>query len=178
MALLSFLLLLPVLICSTVICAVATHSSGLFLQERIGRKGKTFQIWKLRTMKEGQVTRSGKWLRRWKIDELPQLINIIKGNMAFVGPRPDVPGYYDQLTGEARQLLSLRPGLTSPAALKYRNEEQLLLQQDDPKKYNDAIIFPDKVVLNLKYLEQRSFTYDLKVIWNTIFDRDAYGSAF
>ena len=177
LALIAKLLLLPILVVAFVICAVSTQSSGLFLQERIGRYGKPFKIWKLRTMKEGIVTTSGKWLRRWKIDELPQLINIVNGDMSFVGPRPDIPGYYDKLTDEARKLLELRPGLTSPAALKYRNEEQLLNKQPNPKKFNDEVIFPDKVAMNLEYLEQRSFTYDLIVIWNTLFNRDAYGTA-
>ena len=178
LALIAILLLLPILLIAIVICAVSTHSSGLFLQKRIGRFGEPFKIWKLRTMKEGKVTLLGKWLRRWKIDELPQLINVLRGDMSFVGPRPDVPGYYDKLTGEDRLLLKLRPGLTSPAALKYRNEEQLLIQQANPKTYNDTVIFPDKVAMNLEYLEQRSFIYDLKVIWITIFNRDAYGTAF
>ncbi len=168
---------LPLLLIANLICAMETRSDGFFFQERVGRHGQVFSIWKLKTMRQGHVTRAGKWLRRWKIDELPQLINIIKGDMSFVGPRPDVPGYYDKLTGRARLLLKLRPGLTSPAALKYRNEEQLLLQQASPKKYNDAVIFPDKVTMNLKYLEQRSLTYDFKVIFNTVFNRDAYGTA-
>ena len=178
LAFLALLILFPVLLFSMILCAVSTRSGGLFLQERVGKHGKPFQILKLKTMNEGRVTRSGKWLRRWKIDELPQLINIIKGNMSFVGPRPDVSGYYDQLEGEARRLLKLRPGLTSPAALKYRNEEQLLELQEDPHKYNDEIIFPDKVALNLKYLKLRSFIFDIEVIWNTVFNRDAYGTAF
>lgn len=177
LAFLALLILLPLLLPTTIICALATRSNGLFLQERIGREAKTFKIWKLKTMRNGHVTSSGKWLRRWKIDELPQLVNIIKGEMSFVGPRPDVSGYYDQLEGEALELLKLRPGLTSPAALKYRNEEQLLNKQANPKIFNDKVIFPDKVKMNLHYLDRSSFKYDLKVIWNTLFDRDAYGTA-
>ncbi len=89
--------------------------------------------------------------------------------MSFVGPRPDVPGYADKLQGEARRILSLRPGITGPATLAYRNEEELLAQVDDPIRYNDEVIFPDKVRINLKYLEECSFTKDLYYIWKTIF---------
>ena len=122
----------------------------IFTQTRIGQHGKRFTIYKLKTMKNGKVTRVGKWLRKSKIDELPQLLNILKGEMSFVGPRPDVSGYYDQLKGDDRRVLQLKPGLTSPAAIKYRNEEQLLAQQNDPIKYNDDVIFPDKVKMNLE----------------------------
>ena len=119
-------------------------------------------------MKDGKVTSIGKILRKTKIDELPQLINILKGDMSFVGPRPDVPGYYDVLKGEQRKVLVLKPGLTSLAAIKYRNEEQLLAQQVEPLLYNDTVIFPDKVNMNLDYLKKRSVGYDLKIIGLTI----------
>lgn len=119
-------------------------------------------------MNNGKVTRIGKWLRKSKIDELPQLMNILKGDMSFVGPRPDVPGYYDKLTGEDRKVLLLKPGITSLATIKYRNEEQLLAQQENPLQYNDEVIFPDKVRMNLEYLEKRSFFYDMKIMFLTI----------
>jgi lipopolysaccharide/colanic/teichoic acid biosynthesis glycosyltransferase len=119
-------------------------------------------------MRGGKVTRAGKFLRKTKIDELPQLYNIIKGNMVFVGPRPDVPGYYDKLQGDDRRVLALKPGLTSLAAIKYRNEEQLLAQQEDPLHYNDTVIFPDKVRMNLAYLNKKSFWVDMKIIWLTV----------
>jgi len=131
---------------------------------RIGQYGKPFAIYKLQTMKNGKVTKTGKILRRTKIDELPQLINILKGDMSFVGPRPDLPGYYDILTGDNRKVLQLKPGLTSLAAIKYRNEEKLLLRQLDPLRYNDEVIFPDKVKMNLEYVEKRGFIYDIKII--------------
>lgn len=150
------------------IISIIFEENGFFSQTRIGQHGKPFTIYKLKTMKDGKVTRIGKFLRKTKIDELPQLINILKGEMSFVGPRPDVPGYYDQLTGDDRRVLQLKPGLTSPAALKYRNEEQLLVQQEDPQKYNDEVLFPDKVKMNLEYLEKRSFFYDLKIIALTV----------
>jgi lipopolysaccharide/colanic/teichoic acid biosynthesis glycosyltransferase len=139
-----------------------------YTQTRIGQHGKPFTIYKIETMRGGKVTRAGKFLRKTKIDELPQLYNIIKGNMVFVGPRPDVPGYYDKLQGDDRRVLALKPGLTSLAAIKYRNEEQLLAQQEDPLHYNDTVIFPDKVRMNLAYLNKKSFWVDMKIIWLTV----------
>jgi len=112
-------------------------SCFIFTQTRIGQYGKPFSIYKIKTMQNGVVTPLGKFLRKTKLDELPQLINILKGEMAFVGPRPDIPGYYDTLEGENRKILELKPGLTSLAALKYKNEERILAQQKKPKEYND-----------------------------------------
>ena len=118
-----------------------------------------------------RISSVGRFLRRSKLDELPQLGNIIAGQMSIVGPRPDVAGYYDKLEGELRKILELKPGLTSPAALKYYNEEQLLAQHPDPAYFNDHVIFPDKVRLNLMYFYNRSFIGDFKIIWDTIFRR-------
>lgn len=115
-------------------------------------------------MINGKVTCLGKILRKYKFDELPQLINILKGDMSVVGPRPDIPGYYDKLTGVEKRILYLKPGLTSLAAIKYKNEEQLLELKENPSYYNDEIIFPDKVKMNLEYQEKQSFFYDLKII--------------
>ncbi|KQC34055.1 sugar transferase [Nonlabens sp. YIK11] len=157
-------LLFPILFCKLIM----GKRLKLFTQTRIGQHGIPFTIYKFRTMKNGQVTQFGKFLRKTKLDELPQLFNILTGDMTFVGPRPDVPGYYDQLKGSDRRVLALKPGLTSLAAIKYRNEEDLLKKQEDPKAYNDTVIFPDKVRLNLEYLENRSFTYDVKIIGLTI----------
>lgn len=119
-------------------------------------------------MENGLVTGQGVFLRKHKIDELPQLFNIIKGDMSFVGPRPDVPGYYDELTGDNRGVLALKPGLTSLAALKYVNEEAMLQSQPDPQKYNDSVIFPDKVQMNLDYIKKKSLRYDLYIIGLTL----------
>jgi lipopolysaccharide/colanic/teichoic acid biosynthesis glycosyltransferase len=107
-------------------------------------------------------------LRKWKLDELPELINVIRGEMSFVGPRPDVPGYADLLAGDDRKILSLRPGITGPASLKYYNEEDILAGVEDPVQYNDRVIFPDKVKINLKYLERISLAEDIKIIFYTI----------
>jgi len=168
LALLLLIILFPFLCFATLLAGISTKSFGLYTQQRIGQNAKPFTIYKLRTMRNAKVTRMGRFLRKTKIDELPQLINILKGDMSFVGPRPDVPGYYDQLIGDDRKVLKLKPGLTSLAAIKYRNEEELLKKQNHPLLYNDQIIFPDKVKMNLEYLEKRSFFYDMKIILLTV----------
>ncbi|MCK4713179.1 MAG: sugar transferase, partial [Marinosulfonomonas sp.] len=114
------------------------------------------------------ITRWGAFFRRWKLDELPQLWNVLKGDMSFVGPRPDVPGYLDQLSGEGKILLELRPGITGPASLKYRDEETILAQVDDPKAYNDEVIWPDKVAINIDYYRNWSLKADLIYILKTL----------
>ena len=155
----------------------------LFLQERIGQYGKPFRIYKIRTMKDDvddnnvfvttandkRILPFGKFLRKTKLDEIVELVNVLKGEMSLVGPRPDVAGYADKLTGEDRKILELRPGITGPASLKYINEEELLAKVDDPKKYNDEIIYPDKVKINLEYYYNRSFWGDIRIIFKTIF---------
>ena len=152
-----------------------------FLQKRIGRDAKEFNIIKFRTMKknnenititvsdDNRITRIGKYLRKTKIDELPEILNVLFGQMSFVGPRPDVKGYADKLKGANRKILALRPGITGPASLKYYNEEYILSQKSNPKKYNDEVIFPDKVKINMDYFHNRSFFLDLKIIFATIF---------
>ena len=124
---------------------------------------------------ENRITPFGAKLRKYKLDELPELWNVLIGDMSFVGPRPDVPGYADKLVGEDRKILLLKPGITSPASIKYRNEEELLAQQIDPIKYNDEVIFPDKVKINLNYLENWSFITDIKLIIYTILSKDYKG---
>jgi lipopolysaccharide/colanic/teichoic acid biosynthesis glycosyltransferase len=153
----------------------------LFRQVRIGKDGKPFRLVKFRTMAgdqtgetvtvagDNRITPLGARLRRYKLDELPELWNVLMGDMSFVGPRPDVPGYADALTGDDREILRLRPGITGPATLKYRNEEELLATVDDPKHYNDEVIFPDKVRINRYYLHHPSFRMDLKMILATVF---------
>lgn len=158
----------PLILTAVLVAAISTKSSGIFTQTRIGQHGKPFTIYKIQTMQHGKVTTIGEFLRKTKLDELLQLLNIIKGDMAFVGPRPDVPGYYDALKGDNRRVLALKPGLTSLAAIKYRNEEELLAQQENPLLYNDTVIFPDKVKMNIEYLDNRSLALDLKVMWLTV----------
>ena len=176
----------------------------LFCQQRVGRYGRIFTVYKFRTMtvkaeaaiasrnseatsiasqEQSRITPLGEKLRRYKLDELPELWNVLKGNMSFVGPRPDVPGYADQLQGEDREVLLLRPGITGPASLKYRNEEDILEAVDEAlqkgrsglpmgittvQEYNDNVIYPDKVRLNRYYLHHYSFIKDIKMIVCTV----------
>lgn len=171
------------------VAAVSTQSDGLFRQTRVGFRGRLFLIVKLRTMrlsseptnavttsKDPRVTRAGWWLRRAKIDELPQLLNVLRGDMSLVGPRPDVPGWADRLEGRDRIILSVRPGLTGPASIRFRHEEELLATVPDPEAYNRDVIFPEKVRLNRDYVENYSFFKDLKYLWLTICGRDLPGS--
>ncbi|MCH5174058.1 MAG: sugar transferase [Bacteroidales bacterium] len=153
----------------------------LFRQQRVGRHGRLFTLVKFRTMTvnhggsyisvagESRITPLGAFLRKYKLDELPELWNVLKGDMSFVGPRPDVPGYADRLSGEERRILEVRPGITGPATLKYRNEEELLAAQADPAAYNDEVIWPDKVRMNMKYAENHSFIDDIRIILQTLF---------
>lgn len=170
---LSFILILLLgwlLLLVTMLATFDTQSFGIFIQTRIGQYGKKFKIIKIKTIhpKTQRISAFGQFLRKSKIDELPQLINILLGDMSFVGPRPDLEGYYDQLEGEARKILELKPGLTSTASIKYSNEEALLSRQSDPLRYNDEVIFPDKVKLNLEYYYTRSFFVDLNIILKTL----------
>lgn len=143
----------------------------LFKQTRIGQYGIPFVIYKFRTIPKGMSSPDawGRFLRKTKIDELPQLYNILKGEMVLVGPRPDIPGYADKLEGKDCQILNLKPGITGLASLKYRNEEQLLALQSNPLLYNDIVIWPDKVRINLWYCHNRTFLMDLKILFYTIF---------
>lgn len=151
-----------------------------FTQMRVGRHGKLFTIYKFRTMSvahsgssvsvagESRITPLGAKLRKYKLDELPELWNVLIGDMSFVGPRPDVPGYADKLTGNSRRILELRPGITGPASLKYRDEEELLATVENPQEYNDTVIYPDKIRLNLYYLDHYSFVKDIQMIICTV----------
>ncbi|WP_294319049.1 sugar transferase [uncultured Chryseobacterium sp.] len=161
--------LFPVLLILFLVASADTGFPGIFRQERIGRYGKIFIIYKFRTYHPANHTQSavGKWMRRYKLDELPQLFNILKGDMSLVGPRPDIPGYYDILTGEDRLILRLKPGLTSEAGIKFRNEEKLLSIQKNPLRYNDEVLFPEKVKLNLEYFYQLSFKKDTQILLQT-----------
>ena len=168
---LSLILFFWVILICIFVASIDTKSMGLFLQERIGQYGKSFKIFKIKSMndKTKQISSFGSFLRHSKLDELPQLVNILLGQMSFVGPRPDIPGYYDQLQGEARKILELKPGLTSEASIKYANEEELLKQQANPLHFNDTVIFPDKVKMNLEYYYKQSILVDLQIIVKTLF---------
>lgn len=164
-----------------IIASIETKSNGMFVQKRIGKDGRLFHIYKLKTMwnesevdttvttqRDNRITKSGRLLRRLKIDELPQLWNVLKGDMSIVGPRPDVPGYADRLEGEDRIILSMRPGITGPASLKYKDEEALLAMQDDPQRYNDEVIWPDKIGINKAYVQEWSLKKDIYYIFKTL----------
>lgn len=158
--------------------------SVIFKQKRVGQHGKLFTMYKFRSMTishsgssvsvkgESRITPLGAKLRKYKLDELPELWNVLIGDMSFVGPRPDVPGYADKLEGDDRRMLLLRPGITGPASLKYRNEEELLAEQENPLKYNDEVLFPDKVKINIEYLDNWSFLNDIKIIICTVLGKD------
>ena len=173
-ALLGLLFLSGIIMLLYVLAAIDTRQNGLFLQKRIGQFGKPFTIYKLRTFgvsTVNPVSKFGAFLRNSKLDEVPQLWNVLLGDMSFVGPRPDIAGYYDTLKGEDIKILELKPGLTSLASVKYANEDALLAQQENPLVYNDTVIFPDKVKMNLAYYYDHSLFGDIEIIWKTIFRR-------
>ena len=175
------ILILPLIILM-VLATISTGKFGLYSQKRVGLHGKTFTMYKLRSMTEGddasgitlkgdpRITRFGRVLRNLKLDEIPQLWNVLIGDMSLVGPRPDIKGYADQLEDEDRVILSVRPGITGPATLKYRDEEALLADQTDPFTYNDQVIWKDKIELNKKYVNNWSFAGDIKSIIRTFFN--------
>ena len=183
-ALMGLLLLWPVFVVIALLILIKMPGGPVFFQQaRVGRGGKLFTIYKFRTMRtshdgtsvtvagQSRITPLGAVLRRYKLDELPELWNVLVGDMSFVGPRPDVPGYADLLVGEDREILQLRPGITGPASMKYRNEEELLAKQEHPHRYNDDVLFPDKVRLNRYYLHHYSFAKDIQMIFCTVLGR-------
>jgi len=181
MSVIGLLLVVPIIVLAWFFSAIETKSNGFFIQKRIGKDGVAFNVYKIKTMKkidgvvtnvstenDVRITKSGSIFRRYKVDELPQLWNVFVGDMSFVGPRPDVPGYADMLEGDDCIILSVRPGITGPASLKYKNEEVILATQDDPVSYNDKVIWPDKVQINREYVFNYSFSKDLRYIIETI----------
>ncbi|MFC2658225.1 sugar transferase [Segatella oris] len=203
-SLVGLIILSPVLLIVALLIKWKMPGPILFCQQRVGRYGRIFTVYKFRTMtvkaeasvasrnseatsiasqEQSRITPLGEKLRRYKLDELPELWNVLKGDMSFVGPRPDVPGYADQLQGEDREVLLLRPGITGPASLKYRNEEDILEAVDEAlqkgrsglpigittvQEYNDNVIYPDKVRLNRYYLHHYSFIKDIQMIVCTV----------
>lgn len=163
------------------VCAtISTRSNGFFVQTRVGRSGKLFALVKIKTMRsypypsstvtckgDVRITSLGRFLRKYKIDELPQLWNVLIGDMSFVGPRPDVPGFADELIGDDRIILDVPPGITGPASLKYFDEEKLLSTKLDPISFNRNVIWPDKVRINVEYVKTRTLLRDLQYICMT-----------
>ena len=181
-AVIGIVLLWPLIVVCILIAAIDTKSFGVYRQLRIGQHGAPFLLFKIRTMYKAtdadastittahdkRITPTGRVMRRFKLDELPQLWNVLIGQMSFVGPRPDVPGYADKLVGRQRKVLSVRPGITGPASIKYSNEEEILGQKVDPVEFNDSVLFPDKIKLNIDYVENYSFYDDLIYILITL----------
>ena len=181
-SLVGLFLLIPLLVSLSLLIKFTSKGTIFFIQERVGENGVFFKMIKFRSMQmiqdtdsiisvkgDMRVTKVGLFLRRYKLDELPELWNVLVGDMSLVGPRPDVPGYADFLRGEDRNILKLKPGITGPASLKYANEEEILARQENPKEYNDEIIYPDKVRINLDYYYQSNLWIDIKIIFATIF---------
>lgn len=174
------IVLIPLFAFLALLIRVRMPGPVFFCQRRVGRHGRLFTIYKFRSMVvdhhgstisvsgENRITPLGAKLRKYKLDELPELWNVLKGDMSFVGPRPDMPEYLHNLEGEERRILELRPGITGPASLKYVNEEELLSTHPDPLKYNDEVIWPDKVRINLDYYYHRNFFGDIRIIFRTL----------
>jgi lipopolysaccharide/colanic/teichoic acid biosynthesis glycosyltransferase len=181
LSLTSLIVLFPIIIATWILSSIDTNMNGFYFQKRIGRNAVPFNVIKIRTMKpskliktnvtsrgDERITNIGSYLRYFKIDELPQLFNILKGDMSFVGPRPDVEGFADLLSGSDRIILDLRPGITGPASLKYRNEEEILEIQTNPESFNRDTIWPDKVRINKEYIKNYNFLTDIKILLITI----------
>lgn len=176
-------LLAPVVAAGAIASVASTRAWPIYSQERIGRHGERFRLYKLRTMRPGGngtavtvsgdacITPVGRMLRSTKVDELPQLVNVLRGDMSLVGPRPDVAGYADRLEGDDRLVLSVRPGITSPASLLLRDEESLLTRVSDPERFNDEVLYPAKTRLNRQYVENWSVAGDLACILRTVLPR-------
>jgi len=173
---------IPILIL-ILLATFSTGRFGLFKQERIGKNARIFKMYKIRSMKreegsdisitvsgDSRITNFGKFLRKFKLDELPQLYNVLIGDMSFVGPRPDVQGYADQLKDHDRIILTVKPGITGPATIRFKDEERILADQKNPKKYNDEVIWPEKVRINIQYIENWTLWKDIKYIFKTIFN--------
>jgi lipopolysaccharide/colanic/teichoic acid biosynthesis glycosyltransferase len=183
-ALIGLLLLGWLILICWLLASIDTRSNGFFRQARIGRDGRRFQVVKIRSMRavagvdttvtasnDVRITALGGLLRRSKLDELPQLWNVLLGHMSFVGPRPDVPGYADRLQGSDARLLELRPGITGIASVVFRDEEALLMQHDDPVKYNDTVLWPAKVQMNLRYMDAYRLGLDVRIVLATLSTR-------
>ena len=179
---LGLLVLLPAFVIVVTLIKIESPGPGLYTQQRVARGGKMFNLFKFRTMhanadkltaitvgaRDPRITRIGYYLRKYKIDELPQLINVVRGDMSLVGPRPELKKFVDLYTPEQREVLTVRPGITDFASLEFRNENELLEGKEDPIKYYVDEILPAKLALSLRYVRTRSFLLDIKIILRTI----------
>ncbi len=181
MSLAFIVILLPVFIIISIWIMIDSRGGVFYLQSRVGKNNRDFRMYKFRSMRpesdtlglltigdhDPRVTRAGKFLRKTKLDELPQMLNILKGNMSFVGPRPEVRKYVELYSAEQMKVLSVRPGLTDYASLEYIDEDSILGQSDDPDRVYITVIMPAKLELNMKYIRERSFTTDLTIMMKT-----------
>jgi len=171
----------PIIVLGWLAATISTGKNGFFVQQRVGLNGQLFPLLKLRSMRvvpgqqttvtadgDQRITKTGRILRKLKIDELPQLMNVLLGHMSLVGPRPDVPGFADQLADDDQIVLSVRPGITGPATIAFRNEEEMLAAVEDPETYNREVIWPKKVALNKQYVQSQSLLGDVKLLWQTV----------
>lgn len=177
------LVLSPLFVFLSLWVGLGSKGGVFYKQKRVGRFNKDFTLYKFRSMrvgadkkglltiggKDSRVTKAGFFIRKYKLDELPQLLNVLKGDMSFVGPRPEVRKYVDMYTERQLKVLDVRPGITDLASIKYRNENDLLATADNPEKYYIDVVMQDKLALNLQYIETRTFFGDIKLIFRTIF---------
>ena len=164
-----------------IIASFSTRSFGIFSQKRVGKGAQLFTLYKIKSMRntiaehhvttanDMRVTPFGKFLRRSKLDELPQLYNVLIGDMSFVGPRPDVEGYADVLKGDDSIVLSVKPAITGPATIQFADEEMILSEQENPLEYNDTVLWPQKVAINKDYIKNWSLSKDIGYIFETVF---------
>lgn len=178
---LGLIILSPLFLIIAIWIKLDSQGPVFYRQERVGRYNKDFRIFKFRSMRVGadkgslvtiggrdpRVTKSGYWIRKFKLDELPQLINVFIGDMSLVGPRPEVRHYVDYWTTEQMHVLDVRPGITDPASIKFRNENELMEKAEDPEKYYIEVIMQEKIKLYLEYVEKHNFFYDLGLIFKT-----------
>lgn len=177
------LILSPLFIFISLWVGLSSKGGVFYKQIRVGRNNKDFKLYKFRSMrvnsdkqglltvgsKDSRITKAGYFIRKYKIDELPQLFNVLKGDMSFVGPRPEVRRYVDLYSEEQMKVLSVRPGITDPASIKYRNENDILSSASNPEEYYIQHIMPDKLKINIDYINTRTFVKDIKIIFQTIF---------
>ncbi|MGG7142791.1 sugar transferase [Clostridium nigeriense] len=182
LSLFGIIILSPIFIIVSIAIKLDSKGSILFLQKRVGRYGKEFDIYKFRTMvtdaeklgkqitvgKDNRITKVGAFLRKFKIDELPQLFNVLKGDMSLVGPRPEVPKYVALYNKEQKKVLDIRPGITDMASLRYKDENDILGKVDNPEEYYINVIMKDKLNLNLEYIEKSNVFFDIYLIVKTI----------
>ncbi len=181
-SIIGLIFLLPFFLFVSFFIITDTRGGVFYVQKRVGKNNKDFKLLKFRTMvsgsdakglltigdKDSRVTKTGKWLRKYKLDELPQFVNILKGEMSFVGPRPEVRKYVDMYSDEQKKVLSVKPGLTDYASLEYINENEILISYPDPESAYIQFIMPDKLALNLRYIGKRTLIKDIGIILKTI----------